>query len=176
MKKRTLEAPQLDVAYKFRFENGHIGTLAYTGKTNPDNGKLVFINTTYGTKTELTPARFSFAKKFLLQETLPYSLINHYPEAMGRNQRMLEDMKRMEEIERKKKEREKKETQIFNLKLYKLRTLPIDVEYTVAKEVGGISPREFAIQAESHFGLQEATLLSKFEDLLKGTPYELPSI
>ena len=109
----------------------------------------------------------------LLQKTLPYSLVNHYPEERERRRYDFEEKERLyrEEQARKKEQENEEMRQAF----IKLRTLPINIEYILHKEVG-TNPRDFAQkvqEAKYIFGMREAEILNKFADLLKGTPYAL---
>ena len=79
--------PKMDVAYTFKFKNKNCCTLTWFGTVNPKNNKYVFINTAYGTKTEITAQRFSFIYKNFLQKEFPYVLVNRYPEEMEHHQK-----------------------------------------------------------------------------------------
>lgn len=170
---KKLTAPEPNIRYSFRMPNGNRHSFVYYGKN--EKGRLLFINTTYGTLTSMTPARFSFMFAKFPKELSPYILEEHYPATKAQVQ-----SKESERLERQRQEdaqRKAESDKQFQTLIYKLKTLPIDVEYTVNKELG-INVHQIAseIESEQNFNLYTADIVLKLVNLLKGTPYALPAI
>ena len=136
-----------------------------------ENGRLVFINTTYGTKTSMTPARFSFMFAKFPKTESPYVLEDHYPTPAIQEQ----ETKRIDDQRRAEEDKAKSDAAFSDL-LKTLKTLPLDVECTVNRKLG-INVRNIAAEIESanNFNLYTADIVIKIADILKQTPYALPA-
>lgn len=169
---KKLTAPEPNTRYSFRMPNGNWHSFVFFGTA--DNGRLLFINTTYGTKTSMTPARFSFMFAKFPKTVSPYILENHYPTAAA--QKQAEDMKRAEEQTRQEEEKRKNDEEKFRKLIFCLKTLPIDVEYTVNQSLN-LNVRKIAedLERENNFDMYTATAVSQIEKILSRTPYALPN-
>lgn len=171
MKRRKNKEPEQNVKYLIQFPDGRWHGFVYRGTT--DTGRLIFINTMYGTETSMTPERFSYISTMYPHTTSPYVLDEHYPlaaESIRAEKERREEQKRAEE-----RALQEKADKQFKQAVFRLKTLPIDVEDTIAKAVG-INPRAFAVQIEKEFGIQEADTFRRISALLERTPYSLPKI
>ena len=168
---KKLIAPESNIRYSFRMPNGTWHSFVFYGIS--ENGRLLFINTTYGTKTSMTPKRFSFMFEKYPKTVSDYILENHYPTTKAEKQ--AEEVARIER-ERKEKERQEAEQQEnFKKAIFKLKTLPINVEYSVNHSLN-INVKELAqeLESEDNFNTQTCETYLRVVDLLAKTPYALP--
>lgn len=121
----------------------------------------------------MTPKRFSFMFRNYPKTVSEYILENHYPNTKAKRQ--AEEAARIER-EHKEKERQKAEAdENFKKAIFKLKTLPIDVEYSVNHSLG-LNVKEFAqeLEIENNFNLQTCETYLQVKKLLARTPYALP--
>ena len=162
--------PELNIKYSFRLPNGQWHHFAFTGEKT-SNGRLVFINTTYGSQTTMTPARFSY-----LLTKAPHRLSEYVLnlDDVVNTLATIKESAAEETLKQQTEEAEKNEKK-FGQIIFKLKTLPIEIEYTIEKECG-IRLLEFCNDIKTHFGLAEAETLNKISGLLQNTRYALPTL
>lgn len=168
---KKLKKPEKGFKYSFMLKNGNWHHFAFYGET--PTGRLQFINTTYGNVTEMSAARFSYMMTMLPKKIEPYILEEHFPTTA--EERRKQEAERLAALQREKEIREREENKKFQKIIFKLKTLPIDVEYTINKELK-IDIREFASGLNHKFALSEAETLGKISHLLEKTPYALPNL
>lgn len=169
MKKHKLYTPEKNVRYSFRMPNGKWHSFAYYGTS--ESGRLLFINTTYGTMTSMTPARFSFLFSQCPKTVSPYVMDNVFPESPA--DPVSEQAKPDPAEDRKRAKVE----QDFKLLIHKLRTMPIDVEDTIRQSLH-IEVKDLAedLEKRNNFNMTTADCYNRLQRLLNGTPYALPII
>ena len=170
---KKLTAPEPNIRYSFRMPNKTWHSFVFYGTA--ENGRLLFINTTFGTITSMTPARFSFMFAKYPKTVSEYILENHYPTTKA--ERQAEEQKRAE-MQRKEEERQKTEEQEkFNKMIFRLKTLPIDVEYSVNHSLN-LNVKKLAqeFENENNFNTKTCEEYIRVAKLLAGTPYALPEL
>ena len=169
---KKLIAPEPNTRYSFRMPNGIWHSFVFFGTA--ENGRLLFINTTYGTKTSMTPARFSFMFSKFPKTVSEYVLENRYPTTAA--QRQAEEQKRAEKLRKEEERRKAEEDEKFKKLISRLKTLPIDVEYTVNHALN-LNVQEIAQKLESgnNFNIKTIEAVMEIEKLLHHTPYALPT-
>lgn len=165
--------------YSIRMPDGKVQKFAYYGEK--ENGRLILLNTRYGTLTSMGAAYFLklISGKYPCTKR-PYNV--EYPEGYEKPKELTPSEKYKQYLDKKEKERDK-EREELDIELLKwatrLKTLPdreaeiLGKELKIAPHILGENLEKWANGIYEGPQAQISELYNKVQTLLKGTPWDV---